>query len=300
MSAEEAPLLACEDLRVDVDGVPACDGLSLRTTGERVLVLGAPRVVFEATCGLRPVARGRLAVRGSAPAAAVHDRVLAGAPLDPSLPPRWTPLEYATWSARLAGHGASEAKERARQAIARLQLSPLATTLTSRIAPHAKRATVVAAALATGAPVLALEDPLGGLAEEVWRTWARILVGALEGVSWIVFAPRIPLTSPLAFHADEAIVVSAPRVEAQGAPAEIAVAERRWSLRLHGDVGALAPKLEARGARIVPAVPDAAGPDAAHVVLDLGESLTTSELLGMCVDADVVVVELSPIARALA
>ena len=60
--ASAEPLLKIEDLRVDVDGVPACDGLTLQTRGERVLVLGAPRVLFEATCGLRPV-DARLAPR---------------------------------------------------------------------------------------------------------------------------------------------------------------------------------------------------------------------------------------------
>ena len=52
------PLLLVEDLRVDVDGVPACDGLTLRTSGDRVLVLGAPRAFYEAVCGVRPVVRG--------------------------------------------------------------------------------------------------------------------------------------------------------------------------------------------------------------------------------------------------
>jgi ABC-2 type transport system ATP-binding protein len=235
-----------------------------------------------------------MAVLGASPASAVADRVLAAAPLDPALPPKWSPIDYATWSARLAGLDARDAAERAKQAASLLQLGGLATTPTARIPIHAKRATVVAAAIATGARVIVLEDPIGGLPEEVSRTWSRILVAALRGLSFVVFAPRVPLTSPLALDADEAVVVSGARVDAQGAPAEVAAAERRYVARVHGPIDALAPKLAARGARV-----EGHG-TAAHVVFDLGETMTTSELLAVCGEARVTVVELLPVARALA
>src|SRR5580704_12086212 len=48
-----SPLLAASSLRVDVGGSPAVDGLTLATTGDRVLVLGAARALFEAAAGLR-------------------------------------------------------------------------------------------------------------------------------------------------------------------------------------------------------------------------------------------------------
>ena len=60
--------------------------------------------LFEATCGRRPVVRGDLRVRGVAVATAAREGIVAGRRLDPPLPPRWTALDYVTWSARLAGH----------------------------------------------------------------------------------------------------------------------------------------------------------------------------------------------------
>lgn len=289
-------LLTCEDLRVDVDEVPACDGLSLTTTGERVLVLGVPRAVFEAACGLRVPSRGTMTIQGVSPREGVAARRIAGAPLDPPFPPKWTPLEYATWSARLSGHDASEAKKRAQQALDALSMGSLAKTAIARIASHARRATVVAAAMATGASVLVLEDPLAGLPEETWRAWGRALVTALEDRSWIVFAPRVPLTSPLAFHSDEAVVVTGVRVDAQGPPAEVAAAERRYVARLQGSLTALSARLASRGAKVSPH----GSSSSAHVVFDLGATLTTAELLGLCQESDVTVVELLPVARALA
>lgn len=288
------PLLLVEDLRVDVDGVPACDGLTLRTSGDRVLVLGAPRAFYEAVCGVRPVVRGALRVRGTAAGAAARDGIVAGAPLDPPLPPKWTALDYVIWSSRLAGHTASDARTLAKEAIGLVQLGAMAASTLDRMVPHAKRGVVLAAALATEAAVIVLEDPLAALPEEIARTWARIVVQALGEYadrSWIVLAPRIALTSPLAMNADEALMVSSSRLDAQGPPAEIAAADRRFVARIHGPLEALGARLSERGARM-----DVQG---AQVFLDLGASVTTADLLGMCAEVDATVVEMVPVARAL-
>jgi len=290
-AAAREPLLFAEDLRVDVDGVPTCDGLTFRTTGDRTLVLGAPHALFEATCGLRPVVRGALRVRGSAVSSAARDGIIAAAPLDPPLPPKWTVLDYVTWSSRLAGHSAGDARALAVEAIDRVQLEALSRTTLDRMIPHARRGVVLASAIATEAAVIAVQDPLANLPEEIARTWARILVTALADRSWVIFAARVSLTSPLAMHADEALVVSSSRLDAQGPPAEIAAADRRYVARIHGSLDALEARLAERGAKM-----DVQG---AQVLLDLGDSVTTADLLGMCEELDATVVEMVPLARAL-
>jgi energy-coupling factor transporter ATP-binding protein EcfA2 len=206
----------------------------------------------------------------------------------------FTALEYVAWSARLVGHSRGDARAQAEHAIERMKLTSTAKTPLARLAPQVRRGVVVAAAVATGARAIALEDPLGGLPEEVARAWARMLVASLEDLSWVVFAPRVPLTSPLALHAEEAVVVSGARLDAQGQPAEIAALERRFVAHVHGPVEALGPRLSERGARLEG---HAAG--GSRIVVDLGASLTTSELLGVLRDAGVVVVELYPVSRAL-
>lgn len=291
MTSDPAPLVFAEDLRVDVDGEPAIDGLTLQSSGERVLVLGAPNALFEALTGVRAVRRGALRIRGDATGDAVRAGTVAGAAFDPPLPPKWTPTEYVTWSARLAGATKAIAQERAKDAIARVKLEALATQKLETAAAHARRAVVVAAALATGADVLVLQDPLADLAEEDARTWARLLVAALEGKAWVALLGRVALTSPLALAADEALVVSASRLEAQGPPAELAHA-KRFVLRVHGAVDDLARELGARGATL-----DVQG---AQVVLDLGASLATADLLAIADAQGAVIVELVPLARAIA
>ncbi len=172
------PLLSASFLRVDVDGVPALDGFSLRTTGERVLLLGAARALFEAASGLRGARRGELSVDGRAPKTAAREGQVACAPLDPSLPPRWTLLEYVTWSARLAGHSRADGRRLAEEALERMQLGSNARSRLGAASVSLRRATVLAAALATGAPVLLLDDPLVALPDEAARALARVVARA--------------------------------------------------------------------------------------------------------------------------
>jgi ABC-type taurine transport system ATPase subunit len=285
------PVLVADDVRVDVDGVPACDGLTFRTQGEHVLVLGAPRALFEAVTGLVPVVRGGLSIRGTAAGQAAKRGVIAGAAMDPPTPPRWTVNEYVLWSGRLAGVPAAALHSSAEAAIEKMQLAALAKTEMARLVPHARRATTVAGALATCAEVIALDDPLGGLPDDVASMYATVLADALRDRAWVVFAGRMPLASPLATLADEAIIATAARVDAQGPPAELAAAERRFVARFEGSIDLISPVLAANGARV-----ELRG---AHAIVDLGASLGTSELLAICDKAGVAVLELVPASRAL-
>jgi energy-coupling factor transporter ATP-binding protein EcfA2 len=200
-------------------------------------------------------------------------------------------LDYVTWSSRLAGHSARDARTLAKDAIALLQLAPMSTTRLELLVGHAKRGVVLAATIATDAAVIVLDDPLAGLPEEHARSWAKLVVQALASRAWLVLAGRVSLTSPLAMEADEALVVTSSRLQAQGPPAEIAGADRRFVARIHGPLDALGARLEGRGARL-----DVQG---AQVVIELGESVTTAELLGICAEVDATVVEMVPVARAL-
>lgn len=308
-------LLQASSLRLDVAGTPdvgagGVDGLTLTTTGERVLVLGAPAALFEAAAGLRQPSRGEIRVEGMAPIDAVRAKIVAGAALDPPMPPTWTPRRYVEWSARLAGHGRAEARELAAEAIARTKLEPVADARLRLAALAARRATVIAAALATGATTLLLEDPLTGLPAETAPGFARVLARACVDRRTAFFAGRVPLESPIALDADEAIVLCGSRIAAQGAPAEIAADERSFSLRIVGDVGAFARAVAERGARLLSPVPalDAALPGGGatrplegvgYLSVDLGP-LRTGDLLRIAGDSNATVLDLRPISGAFA
>jgi ABC-2 type transport system ATP-binding protein len=288
--------LAATTLRVDVSGVPAIDGLSLVTTGDRVLVLGAARALFEAAAGLRRIARGELRVEDAPPATGARDGAVACAPLDPPLPPDWTVTQYARWSARLSGRTRSEAASLAADALERLQLAPEGRTKLGVAGLAARRGAVLAAALATGARAILVEDPTPGLTDEAARPLARVLARAVSERRSAIFAARIALDSPLALASDEALVVDGSRVAAQGAPAEIAAAENTLLLRVHGNAMAFAQAVEGAGGR---ADVMTGAPSPAHVQVHLGP-LAARDLLRIAAESSAVVVELRPLARAFA
>jgi ABC-2 type transport system ATP-binding protein len=289
-------LLDASSLRVDVGGSPAVDGLSLASTAERVLVLGAARALFEAAAGTRPIARGTLRVAEQEPLDAVRSGTSAGAPLDPPLPPGWTLRQYVEWSARLSGHSRDASRGLADESIERLKLDALARNKLSTLAPAARRGGVLAAALATAATVILVEDPTAGLSADAARSFARIVTRALADRRSVIFSGRASLDSPLALAADEAIVVDGSQVVAQGSPAEIAAGESAFLVRVGGDARAFVEAMEAKGGRVLAAAPDAAR---GCMTIDLGE-LGTLDLLRIAADADAVVLELRPLARAFA
>lgn len=288
--------LASSHLRVDVGGVPAIDGLTFATTGDHVLVLGAARALFEAVAGQRLIARGEILLQGRAPVAAIREGLAACAPLNPPLPSKWTALQYVAWSAELAGHARATALAMATDALARMQVESMSRIRLGAAPVPARRAIVIAAALATGASVLLVEDPVAGLSGDGAQVLARAMARAQDDRPTAMFAARVALESPLALAADEAIVIDGSRVAAQGAPAEIAAAEGTFVLRVQGNVEAFRRAVDARGGRAQVAE-DAPFP--VHVRVNLGP-LTASDLLRIASESDAVVMELRPLARAFA
>ena len=290
------PSLSFSHLRVDVGGAPAVDGLTLQSTGDHVLVLGAARAVFDAAAGLRPVSHGELLVGGMEPREAIRAGALAAAPLDPALPSAWTVLQYVTWSARLSGHERATAAELTEEALARMQLGAAAKTKLGVAPVPVRRAAVIAAALATGASTVLLDDPASPLADDSALSLARIIARAHEDRRTVVFASRVRLESPLALAADEAIVVDGREVVAQGPPAEIAAAEKTLSLRVAGNLAAFRRAIEERGGRTEV---HGAAPPPCHVRVELGP-LAARDLVRIAAECDALVVELRPLSRAFA
>jgi len=290
------PLLASSSLRVDISGTPAIDGLSLASTGDHILVLGAARALFEAAAGLRAITRGELRVAGQEPLAALRAGAVAGAPLDPPMPSTWTVRHYVTWSARLSGHGGGTARALADEAMARMKLGELAARKLATVAPAGRRGAVIAGALATGAPVVLVEDLLGGLPDDAGRSFARVVVRALADRRSVFFAARVALDSPIALVADEALVIDGSRVGGQGDPAEIASRDSAFVLRVAGDARAFVDAVEAQGGRLLGSPGD---PSQARLTIDLG-ALHTRDLLRIAADSNAVVLELRPFGRAFA
>ncbi len=294
-----APLLRTNHLRVDVAGVAALDGLTLASSEEasRVIVVGAPRALFEATCGLAKPVRGSIDVQGIACREAMARGVIAGAPVDPRMPADWSAIDYAAWSARLFGIAKNEARARAIGALERIGIREEARLPLGRATVATKRATSIAAALATGARVIALEDPTASLDDDAGHAVARHTVRALEGRAWILFAARAPLGSELVAQCAEALVIAGSACVDRGPPTSLASRVRTYAVDARGDVEALAAKLASRVARVESRL---MGRSEARFVVELAVGESTRALFACAEEVGAVLVELRPIARAFA
>ncbi len=287
-----APLLELVQARIDVEGLPAVDGLSFSTSEERVVILGGARVLFEAASGMRVPSHGEIRARGVAARNAARSGLSAGAPCDPPFPPTWTAREYVMWSARIAGHGPGDARALVDQALVQMKMSAVADDRLRGASTQTRRATSIAAALATGADILLLEEPVEGLPDDTARHFARTVLRALEKRSWAVFAARLPLESPFTMDADEAVIVLGESVVAQGAPSELAAREHAYAVRMLGATDDFARLASERGARV--------SGKGSELTIDLGESLTVSDLLRAAAETQATVLELRPLSHAFA
>lgn len=192
------------------------------------------------------------------------------------------------WSARLAGHSTSRARALAAEAISALRLSEYAALPLGKAALHVQAAASLAAALATGARVLVMEDPSDMFPEATRRSLAHLFCSALNGRKWLLFAGRMPLSSPFALQADEAVMLSGSVVVSQGAVAELASRERAYVMQVAGDQATFVSILQDHEAK-----PKQAG---ARLTIELPSDTSTNDLFRWAAEANAVILTLQPIA----
>ncbi len=296
---------AFRDLRIDEGGLPRFDGDEVASHGQRLLVLGAPRALFLAAVGAIEPSRGALWIDGRPAAQAIREGRAAAARFDVPVPPSWTALTYVTWRARLAGQHRRLAARSAKDALERFAIAPQARV--ASLNETARRGFHVAAAYATGAACLLIDDVYAGLADTDAFALARVLSTAIEPLGWIVFAARAPLGSRLGLAADEALVFAGSSLAAAGDPAEVAATERAFAVRIevpretahetaHAAAEAFFTACLEGGARIH----DSSSWESSLVRIELGATMRPRDLFRCAQEAGCAIVELTPYASALA
>ena len=291
-ATQGTPFVEARGLRIDRDGSPEVDRLSFATTAtpaRGILILGAPRGLFEATAGLVKPSAGELLVNGVPAHEAAQASTIAGAAASMPLPDKWTLEEHATWSARLAGVSKAMAAVGAHRAISRLDVRDHAKTPFEKAPPHVRILAPIAAAIATGATTLVIEDPLTALSGDHARDLARRILAALEDIHWLFFAGKIAPGSPFALAADEAVVIGGSRV-VRGPVTELAAREGTYAVRIHGEARTFA--------RLVGSNGGTTRGDGDDLLVELGTKLHTRDLFDLADQAHSVIVELRPISRA--
>jgi len=284
-------LLEAKDLRIDTRDATALAGFTAIMGGNHGVIVGAPGALFLAAAGLLAPAAGSLRVAGVDPEQGLRQSVIAAAPLDPPLPARFTARKYVECSAALAGLDRRAASAAADRALTALQMGAVADKPIGSSVAHARRATVVAAALATGARTVLLQDPTVGLPDDAAQVFGETLLGATSGCRTLLFVGQGQLDSPLVRRATSALTFAAGRLLAQGSPEDLAAQSSRVQARVVGNADALTEALAGLGL-----APEWVGDT---VILELGER-STLDVLRAAVGADCVITELRRISSAWA
>lgn len=241
-----APLLELAAARIELHELAVADSLTVRVTGPRVVIVGDATPLFAPLFGTASVVRGWYKALGLD--LATLRPSLGLAPLDPPLPPAMTPLEYVSWSARLAGMTVSEAASAAAKWCARVGLGDSARTAFDRLPIVPKRLTMLAHAMVASPKLVVIDNPLWRLNPDE----AYAVLGAMGQLGGDGGCPRVLVStgrfdpgSPgdaLARGADELLLILDGELIEQGTPDELA-------RRAQGDTSS--PKLEAEE-RVVP------------------------------------------------
>src|SRR5439155_4334463 len=139
----------------------AVEGVTFETRGASAALVGDGSGLMRALVGNADVRSGVLALLGLDIARKEHlgPGTLGVAPLDPSLPPRWTARDYLVWGARLAGASAGSARESANATASDLGLGELMTRETSSLGLAERRAIVLAQAVVARPTVVVAAGP---------------------------------------------------------------------------------------------------------------------------------------------
>lgn len=292
----DAPLLACDDARIDAGGAPLVEGLSLATAGRRVALLGAWAPLFALVGREAELGAGRVELAGEPATRAVASGKVGLARSAPPLPPRWSAFSFLQQSARLLGFDPRRARDAARAALEALGLGRLEGRALGGLGALERRAVLIAHAALGGPEALALEAPLGAL-DDAAQSALRDLVERVAERRALIFSVESTLPSAaqraLIETADDVLVLEQGSLVAQGAPARALEPSRRYLVSVGRHAARWVEVLGERGCRTTPA--GAASDDAARFVVDLAPSVTTDALLALSLELEAPLVELVPL-----
>lgn len=172
------PLLLLENAQIATEQGPLCADYSLRIEGPHALLVGEVEPLLGPLFRRARVLSGSFSLGGRA-LEQIDPATVGLAPLEPPLPLQRTPLDYVTWSARLAGHDQRTAESLAARLCGEVRLGAWTTRPLGQLHAAYRRLTLLAHALVTEPAFLILEAPLAGLEPQA----ADYVLQTLEHVS---------------------------------------------------------------------------------------------------------------------
>ena len=287
----DAPLLAAQNLRIDMGGAIAIERASFTSHGHSVALLGDEHGILSAIAGAAEVRSGTLAVLGAEVGDGAHLRSnsVGIAAVDPPLPPRWTPREYLVWGARLAGADRTSAARDAAEVLAEFGLESVAGQRLDSLPLAERRVLVLAQAVIAKPAVLVASTPLSGLGGREAAYVASAWTTASHGRRWIVSLSNLYLGSSeslLAQSADDLLLFSSGRLVRQGKLDRLENGAVGYTLTVRSKIEELRAVLRERGIDLT------GGPR--RFFVELPKEMKAQDLLSLSADIGAPIVELVP------
>jgi predicted ABC-type transport system involved in lysophospholipase L1 biosynthesis ATPase subunit len=265
-----AALLEAERVRVDANGVPMCEGLTVRAQGRRVVLAGAgARAIAAALGGTARLVSGALRVGGREVGRGEHLGWVGVAAIGAAMPSRERALDWVAAGYRLCGVSRREAVRQAQRVLADLGVGALGSRTCGGLAPPERRAVALAQAMLPGAGVLFAPEPLAALEGPAAQYVLHVLGNASRSRSVLATAARADAATPereLLLGADFVALLGEREASWTGTPAELLAGSGAYALCVRGEadrlVGALMKAgIEIRGGppRLCVRLPEGAG-----------------------------------------
>jgi ABC-2 type transport system ATP-binding protein len=287
----DAPLLAADDLRIDVGDAIAIERATFASRGNSVALLGDEHGILSALAGAAKIRAGHLAVLGMDVASGAHlvSNRVAIAALDPPLPPRWTALEYLTWGARLAGADRTTAARDARTLLGEFGLTNAASQVVESMPLIERRVLVLAQAVIAKPDALVAMAPLSGLSGREAAYVAAAWGHASRGRKWTVSVSNLHLgsaESTLAQAADDLLLFASGSLVRQGKLNRLENGAVGYTMTVRRNASELRSALLSRGVELT------GGP--ARFFVELPREMKAQDLLALSADVGAPIVELVP------
>jgi hypothetical protein len=182
------PLLELEDVRIDCNGQCVLESLSLRSSGDRIGLLGQGRFLFDALAGSADIVAGRLQIRGVEFERARESSLFAVARPWPT-GSNVTVRDGLILSALLGGCMSSAAKRRADRAIEALGLGQLARQKLVRRPKVEQYLAGLAEAALFEPEIIVVDWPIGLLDPDGWVRFGTALSRLIQHKRWLAWVP---------------------------------------------------------------------------------------------------------------
>ena len=294
-------LLELERVRCSVDDVLLLDNVTLRSTSNRIGISGKTQGISALFRGEAQLDSGEFKILARPLELARKEKLFGCAVPPKGVPAKWTGRRILELAAEVAGYSRRDAVLRASAAAEQIGEPSILRSMWSRSGPLEQSLITLALGLLTQSPVLFVRLPLGEMQEHSSTRFGAALARAADEIAVIAELTRPALQTELAWVADLEQVCYVFDAGRTGESGPLLPSKTLYLLRVVGDAERIVAAMQSAGlsASALYAPSDLQSSRSAFLVnldCDSVSMADTAPLLDLCVELELDVLELLPIA----